>query len=367
MYKLQTEIPHEKITLLLPQQRSRYSDLYNVYNDLFLGFKKIGIESEILLINFDREYSDFPYFSIDKTNVYDLKEIIYSKNEFFVAVDDFRLMYHFSRNDIKSNNLLIWAHYFYGHKFIFERYKKLLKDNLGTPIKYRLLDFFPLSLLMRNAKFYYTPLKNNKTVAQSLWTDLLLERVYNIFTQGLLYIPVEYNYYNIGKVEKINRALIYLGGREDTDLNALKKIVNILKEIDKDLEFDFFGDEYIGEYFNKKFNENIIYLGKLERKQLTIEYSKHMLTISPVYNGTFEMVPIQSLLSGTPVITYIQPFMEVTGQSVLIANISNSSEIKRKFKMWQTNLDDKFNILKKRILSIMDNKIVAMELINYLF
>ncbi|MGC9124392.1 MAG: hypothetical protein ACP5IB_10065 [Thermoplasmata archaeon] len=366
MDDLQTKIPYERINLLLPQQRSRYSDLYNVYNDLFLGLKKIGIESEILLINFDKEYSDFPYFNIKKINLYNLKEIIYSKNEFFVTVDDFRLMYYFFKNDIKSNNLLIWAHYFYGHKFIFERYKKLLKNNFGIPFKYKLLDFIPLNFLMRNARFYYTPLKNNKTVAQSLWTDLLLERVYNIFTQGLLYIPVEYDYYNTGKVEKINRALIYLGGREDADLYALKKIVNILKEIDKDIEFDYFGDEYIGEYFNKKFNENILYVGKLERKDLSIEYARHLLTISPIYVGTFEMVPIQSLLCGTPVITYIQPFMEVTGQSNLIANIYNSYELKRKFKIWQSNLDDELNSVKKKILSFMDNRIVSMELMNYL-
>jgi hypothetical protein len=40
------------------------------------------------------------------------------------------------------------------------------------------------------------------------------------------------------------------------------------------------------------------------------------------------MVPIESLLSGTPVITYIQPFIEVTGQSLLIANINNKKELK---------------------------------------
>ncbi len=366
MDELQTKIPYERINLLLPQQRSRYSDLYNVYNDLFLGLKKIGIESEIILINFGKEYSDFPYFNVKEINMDNLKEIIYSKNDFFVTVDDFKLMYYFFRNDIKSYNILIWAHYFYGHKFIFERYKKLWNDNFGIPFIYKLLDYIPLNLMMRNARFYYTPLKNNKTVAQSIWTDLLLERVYNISTQGLLYIPVEYDYYNTGKVEKINRALIFLGGREDSDLFALKKTVDILKEIDRDLEFDYFGDEEIGEYFNKKFNENIVYLGKLERKELSMEYAKHLLTISPVYNGNFEMVPIQSLLCGTPVITYIQPFMEVTGQSVLIANISNSSEMKRKFKMWQNNLYDELNIIKKRILSVMDNKAVAMELMHYL-
>ncbi|MGC9167248.1 MAG: hypothetical protein ACP5GR_06390, partial [Thermoplasmata archaeon] len=80
----------------------------------------------------------------------------------------------------------------------------------------------------------------------------------------------------------------------------------------------------------------------------------------------FEMVPIQSLLCGTPVITYIQPFMEVTGQSNLIANIYNSYELKRKFKIWQSNLDDELNSVKKKILSFMDNRIVSMELMNYL-
>jgi len=123
----------------------------------------------------------------------------------------------------------------------------------------------------------------------------------------------------------------------------------------------------VGLIFNKKFNENIKYLGKLDRKDLSKEYSKHLVTITPIYNGNFEMVPIESLLSGTPVITYIQPFIEVTGQSVLIANINNKKEIKRKFNYWFSNdLSHDLKIMKGKILDVMDNAKVARDLLNYL-
>ena len=367
MSRLQIDIPYEKINLLLPQQKSKYSVLYNVFNDLFLGLKKIGINSEITLVKYNDYFSDFPYFNVRNQKLNDLSEIIYSnQEEFFITVDDFALMQYFFKKNIKFTNLLIWANYFYGHKFIFGRYTKLWETNFSIPQIYKLISFTPLNLIMRNARFYYEPMKNNITVAQSIWTDLLLERVYNIFTRGLLYIPLEYDYYNIGKVERIKKALIYLGSNEDTDLFALNKIINLLREEDRELEFDYFGDSDIGEYFNRRFGKDIVYLGKLERKNLSIEYARHLVTISPIYNGNFEMVPIQSLLCGTPVVTYIQPFMEVTGQSTLIANISNYSEVRRKFKMWHKAVDAESNLLREKILSVMDNSIVARELVNYL-
>jgi len=358
---------YKRINLVLPAQRSRFSIIYNIYNDLYLGLKKIGFDSEIILIKTFENYSKFPYFNVKEVNIKDLNDILLLDEQFSLTVDDFEIMNYFFKNNIRIKNLLIWAHYFYGHKFIFERYRELWKENFSIPYYINLIDYIPFYILRRKAKFYYRALSNNKTVAQSLWTDLLLERVYNIFTEGILYIPVEYEFYDVNEYSKENRALIFFGEKGDVDLIGLKRTIDTLREANPKLDFDYFGDEEVGLIFNKKFNENIKYLGKLDRKDLSKEYSKHLVTITPIYNGTFEMVPIESLLSGTPVITYIQPFIEVTGQSLLIANINNKKEIKRKFNYWISNdINHDLKMMKSKILEIMDNAKIAKDLLNYL-
>jgi hypothetical protein len=105
------------------------------------------------------------------------------------------------------------------------------------------------------------------------------------------------------------------------------------------------------------------YLGKISREDLIKEYSLHFLTIAPVFNGNFEMVPIQSLLSGTPVITYLQPFMELTGECIMVANINNLIEVKDKIIAWKD-----LNVLtrekiKSIILERMNAKRVANDLL----
>jgi len=214
---------YKRINLVLPVQRSRFSTIYNVYNDLYLGLKKIGFDSEIILIKTFENYSKFPYFNVKEVNIKDLNDILLLDEQFSLTVDDFEIMNYFFKNNIRIKNLLIWAHYFYGHKFIFERYRELWKENFSIPYYINLIDYIPFYILRRKAKFYYRALSNNKTVAQSLWTDLLLERVYNIFTEGILYIPVEYEFYDVNEYSKENRALIFFGEKDDVDLIWLKK------------------------------------------------------------------------------------------------------------------------------------------------
>ena len=360
-------ILYKKIILIMPSEKSKFSVMYDDYNDLYLGLKKIGFDSEVILLKTIEEYSKFPYFNVKELDIKDLNYIFLSEDQFFLTIDDYNIMNYFFRNKIKLKNLIIWSHFFYGHKFIFERYKKLWEENFGSPYQIKILNYIPFNFLKKNAEFYYIPLKNNRTIAQSLWTDLLLERVYNIFSEGILYTPIEQEYYNVNEYSKENRAMVFFGSKEDVDLFSLKKTVDLLKVIDPRIEFDYFGNEEIGLIFNKKYKENIEYLGKLERKDLSKEYSRHLFTISPIYNGNFEMVPVQSLLCGTPVITYLQPFIEVTGLSMLIANINNINEIKRKINYWiNKDLKDDLEVMKNKILNNMDNKKIAMDLLYYL-
>ncbi|MEM3455577.1 MAG: hypothetical protein QXT72_03360 [Candidatus Micrarchaeia archaeon] len=353
----------EKIYIVLPMQSSVYSGAYTIYNDLYLGLKKLNIESEIILVKADNNNANFPYFKTEKLEIENLKNFIDKNKGFYLLMDDFSILKYLFKNKIKLRNTLIWAHYFFGHKFIFKRYVRYPRINFNEYNFTEILEFIPLYFLKKTAKFYYKTLNNHRTIAQSVWTDLLLERVYDIHTEGILYMPVEPDYYLMNN-KKDNRVLVFLGGTADSDLFALHKTIKILEKLDSSLRYDSFGDKFISDYFNKKFNFNLNYLGKLERKELNNEYGKHLLTISPIYNGNFEMMPIESLLCGTPVITYVQPFMEVTGQSVLISNINNEKEIERNFYIWLKDIDNERLYMRNKILDVMENVKIGKELIN---
>ncbi|MGC8969975.1 MAG: glycosyltransferase [Conexivisphaera sp.] len=180
---------------------------------------------------------------------------------------------------------------------------------------------------------------------------------------GLLRTPVEPSIYPLVD-EKEGRALIYLGGADDTDIGALLAALRILEEERPGIELDAFGDERTARIVGQRVRVN--YLGKLERSELSVEYGRHAITIAPIYNGNFEMVPVQSLLCGTPVITFPQPFMEVTGDSPMVANIENPPEVRTKVRTWLRNeaMTPLRREIRARILREMDNEVVAGKLLR---
>ena len=131
-------------------------------------------------------------------------------------------------------------------------------------------------------------------------------------------------------------------------------------------DFVVSGFEPVAELFESHFHIKLEYAGKLSREELSACYRSHFLTICPIFNGNFEMVPVESLMSGTPVISFVQPFMEVTGQSEMVANILNLSEIKAKVLLWR-KLDGEIRERERnRILGDMDSRKVADQLITYI-
>jgi len=105
-------ILYKKIILVLPSQKFKFSDRYNVYNDLHLGLKKIGFDSEIILLKTIDEYSKFPYFNVKELDIKDLNYMLSSEDQFFLTIDDYNIMNYFFRNKIKLKNLIIWSHLF---------------------------------------------------------------------------------------------------------------------------------------------------------------------------------------------------------------------------------------------------------------
>jgi len=355
-----------RVTLLLPKQRSRYSDLYNVYNDLCLGLSRIGVQPEIILLD-DREGEDFPYFPVRRVGVREALDMMRSPDSPLVTVDDYSLMGYLHRARI-TVPITVWAQYFYGHKFFLARYRDLWRRNFGAPLRARAIGHVPQSVWSRIARFYWEPLKRSRVLAQSLWTALLLERVYDVPVLDVLYLPIEPSYYPRDRGER-RGALVFLGGEGDIDLFALLRAMRALRSVDPGIEVDYFGDEGVGEEFNRRFGEDLRYLGKLERADLGLEYSRHSVTIAPVYNGTFEMVPIQSLLAGAPVITYMQPFMEVVGRTPLVANVEDASAVEMAARRWLSGdpaMEREVDNVRGRILGEMDPAVVASRLLDYL-
>lgn len=76
-------ILYKKIILIMPSEKSKFSDRYNVYNDLYLGLKKIGFDSEVILLKTMEEYSKFPYFNVKELDIKDLNYIFSSEDQFF--------------------------------------------------------------------------------------------------------------------------------------------------------------------------------------------------------------------------------------------------------------------------------------------
>jgi len=356
-----------KIILMLPGQKSVYSIFYESYADLNNALLSLGVESKIILVKED-EYAKFPFGNVDLTDfsgLNDLFEAGQDRDTVFLTVDDHPMLRWLSKRQ-KVSNLVIWAHYLYGQRFIFPLYRNAptgLPVNSTERMINRFSSWIPNALAIRLFGFYWRTLKMYPVFAQSLWTGLMLERLFSVPVLGTLLTPVEHSLYEFPKQSKREGVLVFLGNASDTDINALNRTLMILGS-DEISNIDYFGDRESGEIFEKKFGMEMNFIGKVERRELLKEYSEHELTISAVFNGNFEMVPVQSLLCGTPVISFNQPFMEVTGESDMIANIHNAGEIRTKVQIWKSLTMDSRQRMKNIIFEKMESKKVAENLLH---
>lgn len=358
-----------KIVLILPSQKSTYSNLYEVYADLNNALLSLGVESRIAEVKYG-ENANFPFGDVDAMDFSDLFDLFnsdYNTNTVFLTVDDHSMVRWLSKRQ-KLNNLVIWAHYLYGQRFVFRLYRngeKGLPVNPATFLKNEFLSWIPNVLAVIFSGFYWKTLNRYPVVAQSLWTGLMLERMFSVPVMGTLLIPVDRRLYDFPIPSKKEGVLVFLGDASDTDLYALDTTLNTLGN-DMNSKIDYFGDRETGIIFAKKFGREINFMGKVERNELLKRYSEHEFTIAPVFNGNFEMVPIQSLLCGTPVISFNQPFMEVTGESNMIANIHNAWEIRNKVQMWKKLDIESRQEMRNIIFEKMDSRKVAGNLIRHL-
>ena len=361
-----------KLIFLISVQNSKYSVFYELFGNLFKELTNLRADFTILLIK-DRQSHyeipiDFRAEIINGDRLLDYIALNNSDSTVFVTVDSTYILNKLYRV-IGQVKILVWAHYFFGHRFIFSRYNSIdsfFKIGLKRRYALRFSEFVPFIIIKIISHKYISTLKHSTIISQSIWTDLLLERVYSIRTKGILHIPVDPEAYYVNTKKREPTILIFLGNPFETDLHALNTALLSIQEVLRIKAIDFFGSEETGKIFQQRFTINLRFLGKLERKDLAEEFRSHFLTITPIYNGNFEMVPIESLLCGTPVVSFIQPFMEVTGQSPMISNILSCAEIKAKVKMWEQLELSTIEQERKKILAVMDKRKVAEQLRDYI-
>lgn len=355
------------IHLLIPSQKSIYSIMYEVCNDLSKGLTDLGINNKIVEIR-SIGNAKFPFYPVNELEFDDLYEYIQNtsaQDTYYVTVDDLSIL-RWLEHKQTINNMLIWLHYFYGAKYFFKSYRvnrKPLNDKFSSRIIKLTAGMIPSDVAITQSTFYWRTLSRYPLFSQSLWTGMLTERVYSIPIQGTVYTPIDVELFTFPPKTERDGILVFLGDASDTDLQALWEIINALQS-EHFGNIDYFGDESSGTQFKSTYGIKMNFIGKLNRKELIKQYASHIVTITPVFNGNFEMVPIQSLLAGTPVISFMQPFIEVTGNSDMIANINNIGEIRRKAKLWVNASPDIRNKIKIKILKVMDSRKIANDLLN---
>ena len=276
-----------KLIILIPIQKSRYSVMYNDFDSLISALDEMNVTWEKILVKKPRIEYDGDDIHVKIIEGRDLKRYIETnthRETIFLTIDDYYIMKILFRLNTKDN-LLIWAHYFLGHRFIFRRYNnidRLFHVSFISRIFGTLSGMLPNSILRILFHKYVETLKHANVVSQSIWTDLLLERVYSIRTLGILPIPLNQGSLPINLQERAAKLLLFLGNYDETDLSSLYDAIEAVKGVTQIDGIDFFGTEKTGKLFESHFHIKVEYVGKLSREELSVCYRSHFLTICPI-------------------------------------------------------------------------------------
>lgn len=352
---------NRKLIIVVPSRKFKFSGIYNVSEDLHTGLENEKIEHEMVLVVTSKKYAE-PEFSTNKVALANLSGI-FSSEKIFIIPDDYILINHLHSNKIYNQNVIIWSHYFKGHRLLFSEYINRPREktffDFGSKLSH---DFLPYAIWKFFFHDYVRYLKNNVLISQSVWSCLLLNRVYGLNCQSIIPLPIDRNYFRVNQASD-KKCLIFIGGKQDTDLNKLDHVLTIINDIDPKIKYYAIGDRQTCDHFVQTFRHDLIFKQNVSRSDLQDLIARMTFTINPIYIGTFEMFPIESLMCGTPTITFIQPFLEVTGTSKMISSIHSDSDVKNKVKDWLLgNIGDERERIKKLIIDRMWNNRIARDI-----
>lgn len=338
-------------------QPSKFSALNRVFDLVYRGMSLSGEPTEVIGIRGNGYFPDIPMKLIDSAELHTL----FSDGEVNVCADEYALMHLLSRvQGISPGNLIVWVHYFIGHSFLFKQYtNEQSKLDRHARTVYSFMRFAPRIILDYSVRNYVGVLRKSTVIAQSLWTALLINRVYDIECREIVSLPVEPELFIENRSSyKKNQILIFLGNERDTSISKAAEIISVIKHVKPDISYHTFGNSKLSNSLAKLVKTQMVYHKDVSYDYLVKLYSESILTISPVYNGNFEFVPIESLLSGTPVISYYQPFLEVTGMTEAVTNIYNSSKVS---EMIMNSIEGKFS---HELQTLCDKVILEMNYVS---
>jgi glycosyltransferase involved in cell wall biosynthesis len=140
--------------------------------------------------------------------------------------------------------------------------------------------------------------------------DMLKKEGYN----GRIYYIPNFLYYKKNQIHiKGNKKkfIVLFGGRlavYHKGIDLLTEIIERVLEINKDIEFHIFGSGEDGqkliEELNKKYPNNVKYLGFIPNKQLEKEYQEASLYIITSRIESFPLVTLEAQAHGLPVIAF---------------------------------------------------------------
>lgn len=328
------------LIFLVPLRYSKYDVVYSIFEDIFKALSNYEVSFKFYALK-DIDNKDFvlPNFPIEIRSAEDITDVLNNNQKFF-TVDDYRIVRFLSKNRIRNNNAMIWSLYFYGHKFLFKEYNsKIIKKEFKDRVINVAQLTIPRGIQNLKTDWFIKTLKEYRLTSLSIWNALLLNRVYELRCEDILYPPIDLNYFqHFNKKEDI--VIVFIGNNYDTDLVSLKGCINVIRETMPELEFQFFGNREIGINFATNNNIEMKYLGKPNRSELANLLSKAVFSINPIYNGNLEMFPLESLLAGTPIISFIQPFLEIIGITNNFCNIIDYKKIKNSIKSWKSEKNE---------------------------
>lgn len=353
------------IYFVMPEESNQSIFLHHIFSDLLTGFKRNGLKLIGVVLSSKNEGID------DVANVIFLsndnfKQFYESNPSIYFVNDELNLLNKFYEK--KLPNLPIYVTNFVGYQFVYTRYIEWMTcNNLDTKLRRILLKYIPNQLCYNYFyKQYLNVLSHSPIFALSVSQALNIGRIVNFPVSGIFNPPIDAKQF-FSKPKKKNKVVIYLGNCTETNVIDLINILIKTKEIVNEFEVVSIGNNIVRDFVSKKTGMLINHYPFLERPKLYELFAEAIFFINPIFNGDFEVMPIEALLSGTPVVSYTLPFLEVTGQSLLIANIENYNEVKQKIKIWIGNdLTEEIQELKRKVLSAMDCQIVAKRIYDSL-
>jgi glycosyltransferase involved in cell wall biosynthesis len=187
--------------------------------------------------------------------------------------------------------------------------------------------------------------------------------------KGRIYYIPNFLYYKKNRIRikgNKNKFIVLFGGRlavYHKGIDLLVKIIEKVLEINKDIEFHIFGSGEDGqkliEELNKKYPNNVKYLGFIPNKQLEKEYQEASLYIMTSRIESFSLVTLEAQAHGLPVVAF-----NIKGPRNIIKN-DFQGKLVEPFKIndFVKVILYYYDLWKKRKLSVDRKK----QIINYIF